>query len=268
MGRVVTTFAGVEDFASAVASLESNGLPFEVINPAPAYASVGVPAIVMDANVRSALAAAGADIPNASGWVVERHAPRAAPQTEPPVFAEDVFGRAAVMILASCSADERKIRIIAHISGDMSGAFPYMNAEMQHASYNAAGETFTFMEDYRMITLYPHRIAVAKADDIVDAWRVLELVRRRVNDTWARRAAIEPSYMMRRRPDALEIYSRLPGINCGECGLATCLAFAMRVHGGHIVVNRCKPVFEGAHGHLRDALVDVCAGMGGASEPQ
>lgn len=265
MGRVVTTFARGGDFEEALRSLEAHGLPFEVITPEPAYALVGAGAIVMDENVRPALAAAGCDLPAASGWVRQRRAAGAVPGAEPPVFAEDIFGRAAVMILASCSADENKIRTIAHISGDMCGAFPYLNAEMKHASYNAAGDTFTFMEDYRLITLYPHRIAVAKADDVVDAWRVLESVRCRLNDVWARRAAIEPSYAMRRRPGALEIYARLPGINCGECGLATCLAFAMRVHGGHVAVNLCKPVFGGAHGRLRDALAEVSAGMVGAS---
>lgn len=265
MGRVVTTFARGEDFEEALRGLEAHGLPFEVITPAPAYAMVGVSAIVMDEEVRATLAAAGCDLPAASGWVTQRRAAAAVPAAEPPVFGEDVFGRAAVMILASCSADEDKIRIIAHISGDMSGAFPYLNAEVKHASYNAAGETLTFMEGYRLITLYPHRIAVAKADDIVDAWRVLESVRCRISDAWARRADIEPSYAMRRRPDALEIYARLPGINCGGCGLATCLAFAMRVQGGHVAVNLCKPVFGGAHGTLRDALVEVSAGMAGAS---
>ena len=266
MERTVTTFARGEDFQEALRSLDGLSLAYEVITPLPAYSMVGIPAIVMRQDVRAALASSGYDLPAACGWVKEKRPAGAVPAVEPPVFEEDIFGSAAVMILASCSADESKIRIIAHISGDMSPAFPYLNAEMQHASYNAAGETFSFMEDYRLVTAYPHRIAVAKADDIVDAWRILESLRCAVNDAWTRRADIEPSYQMRRRPSALEIYSRLPGTNCGECGLTTCLAFAMRVHGGHLSVGLCRPVFEGAFGRLRDALVEVCAGVGGSAE--
>jgi len=43
---------------------------------------------------------------------------------------------------------------------------------------------------------------------------------------------------------------------------ATCLAFAVRVHAGEVPVTRCRPVFEGEYGHLKDALVEICQGIG------
>lgn len=264
MARIVTTFARNEDFEEAFAGLGALGLSHEVIDPGRAYSMVSAGAIVMEEEVRGMLAAAGYHLKNASGWVREMRKPGRVPADEAPVYREDIFGRAAVMILASCSADETRIRTIAHISGNMGPALPYLNAEMPYASYNAAGQSLTYMQGYRLITLYKQRIALAKADHIVDAWRVLESIRRSINDTWARRAEIEPSYMVRRRPDAIEIYSRLPHINCGECGFPTCLAFAMRVHGGYVPLTLCRPVFAGDHASLRDALLEVGAGIVGA----
>jgi ArsR family metal-binding transcriptional regulator len=118
------------------------------------------------------------------------------------------------------------------------------------------------MDRYRMISIYARRIAVAKADDIVDAWRTLEAIRRRINDVWARRAQIEPSWELREKPPALEIFKRLPRTNCRACGELTCLAFAVKVWGGEAPPSHCRPVFTGEYRQLRDALTEICAGLG------
>ena len=101
-----------------------------------------------------------------------------------------------------------------------------------------------------------------KADEIGDAWRTLERIRLWANDVWARRAAIEPSYEMREKPPALEIFKRLPRNNCRACGELTCLAFAVKVWIGEASPSQCTPVFGGEYVHLKDALVEICAGMG------
>jgi ArsR family metal-binding transcriptional regulator len=178
------------------------------------------------------------------------------------VFAEDVFGQATIMVLAPCIADAAKIRLIAHVRGDLTEVFPYLNAEMRQASYNKDGPNLTFMDSYRMVSLYPSRIAVAKADEIVDGWRVLEMIRRRDNDVWSRRSRIEPSYERRAKPPALEIYYRLPKTNCRACGQKTCMAFALSLWSGNAAPSQCKPVFDGEAAYLKPALVEICAGLG------
>jgi len=197
-----------------------------------------------------------------SGWVEYRPARIAILAEEPPGFEEDVFGQAAVMVLAPCVADVSRIRLIAHISGDLTEVFPYLNTEMKQASYNRHAPTLTYMDEYRMISLYPRRITVAKADELVDAWRTLETIRRRVNEAWARRASIAPSYEMREKPPALEILKRLPRTNCRACGEPTCLAFAVKVWQGRALPSECGPVFTGGHAGLKDALVEICKGLG------
>jgi len=262
MAKLVTTFPTLSEAQRAMAALDALALAYEVVRPAPGFRNVGAPALVMDRQVRGELAGrTGADLV-CSGWVECRSAVGAVPHVAPPAFEEDVFGRAAVMVLASCSADERKIRIIAHISGDLSAVFPYLNAEVPTACYSPAGPTLTFMDGYRTVSAYAHRIAVAKADDIADAWRVLEELRCRANEAWARRQDIEPSYERRQKPPALEIYRCLPGTNCGRCGEGTCLAFAVRLHGGRGHHTECAPVFDGQFDGLRDALIEVCKALG------
>ncbi len=258
----VTTFPSPTDFVLAKALLEHQHLPHEVVNVPRAYECVGVPALVLDSEVRSKLLSNEFGSVFCSGWVDYRPTAIRTPEEDPPKFSEDVFGRVAVIVLAPCVADETRIRIIAHIAGDLAEVFPYLNAEMREARYNSKAPNFTFMDQYRMVTLYPRRIAIAKADEIVDAWRVLEVLRCRINDVWVRRAEISPSSEMREKPPALEIYKRLPKTNCRACGEATCLAFAVKLWLGEAEVDQCQPAWSGAHSHLKDALLEICVGLG------
>jgi len=260
--QLVTTFPAQAEFERAMSLLVPCGLSYQAISPAPGYGLVGAPALVVNPEARGALASGSGRDLACAGWVDYQPAQIEVPQWEPPAYEEDVFGRAAVMVLAPCVADETKIRIVAHISGNLTEVFPYLNADMKQASYNVHGPTFTFMDGYRMVSAYPRRIAVAKADEIVDAWRVLEEMRRRVNQVWAQRRDIEPSYERRQRPPALEIYKRLPRTNCGACGERACLAFAVRVWAGQLNPRECKAVFDGESGYLGDALLEICKGLG------
>ena len=260
--RYSTTFARGEELQKARERLDALGAAFQVVSAEPGFCHVGTAALVADAEGRAALAPRGAAEVVSAGWVEYRPARIALPSEEPPHYEQDVFGEARIMVLAPCVADATKIRLIAHLTGDLAEVFPYLNADMKEACYNARGPTLTFMDGYRMVSLYPRRVAVAKADEIVDGWRILEMIRRRVGDTWARRAEITPSDVMRQKPPALEIFKRLPGTNCRACGEATCLAFAVRVYHGEASPSRCRAVFGGDHEHLKEALVQVCQGMG------
>ena len=262
MVRYVTTFPRENELRKAQLRLTRLRLPYEILPAPAAYARVGTGCVVVDSETRAALARSGVEEFLCSGWVEYRPSRVAVPSGPAASFKEDVFGEAAIIVLAPCVADSTKIRIIAHISGDLGEVFPYLNAEMREACYNENGPTFTFMHGYRMISVYPRRIAVAKADEIIDAWAVLEMIRRRANEVWARRGQITPSYEMREKPPALEIFKRLPRTNCTACGELTCLAFAVKLWQGQAALDQCRPVFEGEYGQLRDALVEICAGLG------
>ena len=260
--RLLATFPKRSEFDKAVAQMNATGLSYEEIQPGPAYERVGAPAVVMERTEGAIFLQNAARWLTCSGWVDCPTAPAPAPREPSPEFADDVFGRAAIMLLASCTGDQTRIRIVEHLSGNLAEAMPYLNAEMPDAYYNPRGPTLTFMDRYRMITLYARRIAVAKADNIVDAWRVLEGIRRRTGEAWARRDRIEPCHEMRKKPPALEIFKRLPGANCGQCGRQTCLAFAVVVWQGFQVIQDCEPVFHGEHADMKGALVEICAGLG------
>jgi hypothetical protein len=79
MSSLLTTFPVLAEFEKARAALDDLGLPYEAVCPDPACARVGVPALVVDSQIRmDLLARHGADL-ICSGWVDFRPARAKAP---------------------------------------------------------------------------------------------------------------------------------------------------------------------------------------------
>ncbi len=144
--------------------------------------------------------------------------------------------------VAPCMADEKKIRLIGYFNRDTTEILPYLNAVIKGASYNKGASTLTYAKDRRLINLYNIKITIAKADDIIDAWVILDEVKRLVNNTYSNRNTIKPNYEEKVKVTALQIYGWLPKTNCRACGEATCLAFACRLLQGEQKLSKCVPL--------------------------
>jgi len=161
-----------------------------------------------------------------------------------------------------CIADPAKIRFHAVPSSDLKDVLPYLNAILPGAIYNHDMPALTLLKEHRIISLYPRLITGAKADDAEDARAVLESLRDLINETWARRCEIKPSYSRRERLTALAIYKLLPGTNCGRCGEFTCLAFGVKLAGQEVTVERCAPLLEGQEPQKRALLAELLTAAG------
>ena len=155
---------------------------------------------------------------------------------------EEFLRRITLCYVAPCMADEKKIRLIGYFDRDITEILPYINAVIKGASYNKGASILTYARGRRLINFYNIKITVAKADDIIDAWVVLDEVKKLVNDTYRRRDTIKPSYEEKVRVTALQIYGWLPKTNCRACGEATCLAFACRLLLGEQKLLNCMPL--------------------------
>lgn len=262
MEKLITTFPKAEEFDKAVSVFKEFGIIHEIIVPGQAFSKVGIPAVVIDDDAMRLISQRKSIDFICSGWVDYRQAQGKIPDSKPLEFAEEIFAGPAIMVLAPCVADHKKLRLIVHTATNIEESFQYLNTEIPTGTYTHDTKTFTFMDGYRMISLYGHRITIAKTDDIVDTWRVLEKIRCMVNGIWSRRSQIQPSYELRKKPPALEIYNRLPGSNCGACGQKTCMAFAMTLWSGGAHPSQCKPVFGGEYERLKEPLMAICAGLG------
>ena len=146
--------------------------------------------------------------------------------------------------VAPCLADEKKIRLIGYLSTDISGLLPYLNATIKGASYNKNTPALTYTKEYRVINLYDLKIAIAKADDIIDAWHSLDEVKEKINKTYINKESIKPNYDEKVKVTALQLYGWLPKSNCKSCGEQTCLAFSVQLLNGKQKLENCLPLFN------------------------
>ena len=144
--------------------------------------------------------------------------------------------------VAPCMADEKKIRLIAYFDRDITEILPYINAVIKGASYNKSASTLTYAKERRLINLYNIKITIAKADDIIDAWKVLDDIKDLINKTYRDKGSIKPNYEEKVKVTALQIYGWLPKSNCKACGEATCLAFACKLLQGEQKLSKCIPL--------------------------
>lgn len=127
----------------------------------------------------------------------------------------------------------------AHLHADISQVLPYLNAVLDHASYNQPAQALSWRHEGRSITFHNLEIAVASLDDRQQAIRVVDELLRLVNKTWDQREGIKPSYAACPRPPLLKIYRHMPGDDCQRCGLPTCTAFARQLAAGQVGLEAC-----------------------------
>jgi len=143
-----------------------------------------------------------------------------------------------------CLADPTKIRVIAELSDDVQSVLPYLAALLPQAGYNHAAGILTLVLDGRLLTVYPRVVTIAKALDEEDARAVLDWLKARIDEAYARRGELTPCLGRRRSPRILDVYKLLPGANCRQCGEATCMAFAGRLIFREALIADC-PVLAG-----------------------
>lgn len=130
----------------------------------------------------------------------------------------------------------------AHFSGDVSEVMPYLNAVMKRARFSSASRSLLWKEGDRIFALRPDELAASSILDMKQARQVIAKTVAMINQVWEKRDEITPSHEERTQPPALQVFRLLPGTNCGECGLATCMAFAVQLATGDSSIEQCPPL--------------------------
>ena len=81
----------------------------------------------------------------------------------------------------------------------------------------------------RLIALYSRKIAINALKNADEADKILEWLKREINEAWEKRNEILPSYGVSPKPQPIEILKLLPKTNCKKCGQPTCIVFASQV---------------------------------------
>jgi len=148
------------------------------------------------------------------------------------------------IVLSDCNPSSQKVNGIADLSEDISEVLPYLNTALKGLQYYAEEKILTAKRGGRLITFRPRQIALTKLEDEKEATAVMEELKQIVNETYANKDHIEPTYTSRPTPRPLDIFKLLPGKNCKECGEATCMAFALKLINDEVKLNQCPLLLE------------------------
>jgi len=145
-----------------------------------------------------------------------------------------------------CSPGSESFAATAHLVADIREVLPYLNATLPGAHYSPQAPALTWRDGARHTAFRSHEISASNLEDRDDAVAVLEGLIGMVNETFEKRAEIEPDHTAHRRPTPLTVLALLPRTDCGECGLASCYMFAVKVAAGHAAPEDCPPLLEPA----------------------
>lgn len=153
-----------------------------------------------------------------------------------------------------CNPGFESLHCIARLDQDIADALPYLNSVLGGFEYLLDPPAVTFRVQGKIITVHPREIAVNALKDEQEADKILEWLKREINDAWEKRAGIEPSCEGAPRPKVFEILKLLPKTNCRECGQPTCMVFASLVAQGAKGPEDCPPMAGPQREMLREYM--------------
>lgn len=138
-----------------------------------------------------------------------------------------------------CMPGAMTVQCMAHLDQDVSEALPYLNAVLGGFEYIKEPPSVTFRPQGKLITVHGRKIAANALKDEHEARKIIEWLKREINDAWDNRGKITPSYEGMPRIKVIDVLRLLPNTNCKECGGATCMVFAAQVAEGAKDASQC-----------------------------
>ena len=158
------------------------------------------------------------------------------------------------LVNIECMPTSTKFNAIVDLEIDIGDLLPYLATVIRGCTYIHGTGELNYMDKGHIIAIRSRQITVTALADEVEARQVCEDLRNMINEVDTQRESITPTLRKHARLDPLTVYRELPQTNCGECGEATCMAFAARVVSRELTVNGCKILLENEYNGQRERL--------------
>lgn len=138
-----------------------------------------------------------------------------------------------------CLAEPGKIIVIGKPSDTLERVIPYLATLPSVIAYNPATATLTFRRQPGFLTIYPNQAIITQVKNIEEGMELLAALRDAVNAVWEKRDELIPEVSRRSAARPLDLWELLPKTNCGQCGEATCMAYAFLLMQGKKLLGEC-----------------------------
>ncbi len=143
-----------------------------------------------------------------------------------------------------CNPTFESVHCVAHLDQNIEPVLPYLNAVLGGFEYLNDPPAVIFRSQGKLISVHGAKIAINALRDEVEAEKILQWLKREINETWENRDHIQPSYEGAPKPKLIEILKLLPMTNCRDCGMPTCMVFAARMAEGVMGVEDCPGLYR------------------------
>ena len=161
------------------------------------------------------------------------------------------------LVNIECMPTSIKFNAIIDLDVNIADLLPYLATEIRGCTYIHGSEELNYMERGHIIAIRPRQITVTAVKDEGEARQICEDLKNMINKVHQQRDTIAPTLRKQARLDPLTVYRELPRTNCGECGEATCMAFAARVVSRELPVNLCSPMLQNEYVNSRERLWEL-----------
>ena len=153
-----------------------------------------------------------------------------------------------------CMPGAQSVNCIARLNQDVGCAIPYLNAVIEGDQFTPDPPSITFQTEGKLISVQERMITVNAVQNETQGRKIIEWIKREINDAWENRANIAPRYTRAERPQIVEILKRLPQTNCQKCDAPTCMVFATWVVQGAKDETQCPELNEESKRKLKNYL--------------
>jgi ArsR family metal-binding transcriptional regulator len=182
-----------------------------------------------------------------SGTITYSPINREIPQAESPdPMWEEILGGLRLKNVRPSVTDSHRLRVEVVPAKRLDSLIPYMARLIKGGAFRPDLPGLVFEEGHRLIAICPDEIVICRVDDMLDMWIMLRTAVDLVCEAYERRFTLEPEYFPRQGVGPTEIFRRLPGRDCGECGNRTCMEFARGIITGRCLPEECLPLFDGS----------------------
>ena len=158
------------------------------------------------------------------------------------------------LVNIECMPNSTKFNAIVDLEVDIGDLLPYLATVIRGCTYIDGTDELNYMDKGHIIAIRSGKITVTALADEAEARQVCEELRNTINQVDKQRESIIPTLRKHARLDPLAVYRELPRTNCGECGEATCMAFAARVVRRELTAKGCKILLGKGYNNQRERL--------------
>jgi len=158
-----------------------------------------------------------------------------------------------------CLAEPGKIQVVGTPSRSLAEVLPYLATLPGVIRYRPEKHSLTFRRKPGFLTLLEDKVHITQVTDNEAGEELLNSLVEAINTTWENRAQLTAVTRPARVLRPLDIYTLLPQTNCGECGEATCMAFAAKLFMRERTVGECGPLVSDPEFEERRSTLEALA---------